>query len=168
MKSKKTSVILILLLVAALVLSFKYVKLRFQYNDLKSRAKSDFARNINEAVNYVDIDKINTGGKDSICPMINMHESLNKAYADAYVFFDDGFVLVAPADLQAYQSTLDEILNKAASGKLTDEDASKIKMMNEDMKLIYKYVNSNDNITMKKYSSELRPQLRVVNINKQE
>ena len=170
MKTKIPLIILILFLATG-ILSYKYLSLRNQQINLINKAKYNFTDHLSSSLifaNKIDINKNTKVSKDSILPLLNMYEHISDANIIAETFFnyDNHFALIDPTDMKEYQLTLSEILYKLSNNTVDDEDTVKMKLLMVDINLIYKYVNENDTFTMKKYITDLRPNLKIIKTSK--
>lgn len=167
LKNKKALMFLILVLIVTSVFSYQYLKLRQEYIILRRDAKYNFTKYLTlslSSANVVDINKINTGDKKSILSLREMYKEISNSTVIAGLSFRDNFFLVDQSDMMTYQLALKKILDKTINNKLTEEDGQEIKLIIEDLTLIKKYVDENDNCDMKKYHTEIRPKLKFIKI----
>lgn len=167
LKNKKSLMFLILVLIVTSIFSYQYLKLRQEYIILRRDAKYNFTKYLAlslSSANAIDINKINEGDKKSILWLREMYEEISNSTVIAALSFKGNFFLIDRSDMMTYQLAVKEILDKTTNNKLTEEDGRKIKLIIEDLTLVDKYVDENNNCDMKKYHTEIRPKLKLLNI----
>ena len=165
MKNKRVTTFLILALFATILLSYQYVKLRFEYNNLRSEAKYEFMQHLSlslSSASVVDINKINEGDKGNIEELRRMNEEINKLSSIPEIVSEQDFVLVDKADMIACELIMMNILTKINKEKLTEEDGRAFNLLGQDLKLIYGYVDKNEKFGRKKYETEVSPNLKIL------
>ena len=165
MKNKRVTTFLVLALFVILGLSYQYVKLRFEYNNLRSEAKYEFMHHLSlslSSASVVDINKINEGDKGNIEELRKMNEEISILSSIPEIVSEQDFVLAEPSNIMICQFILKDILTKVSKEKLTEEDERAFNFLVEDLKLIYGYVDKNDKFGRKKYETEISPNLKIL------
>lgn len=167
MKNRKTQIFLVVAVILIVVLTFKYLALRKNYNTLEDQVKYEIKNHLSSSLtceSNIDLNKIATGDKKSILNLMHMYEEISDLNAILTTSYYGKTTPIDPLIMTDYQLVLKRIVDKSVQNQLKSEDINNVILITKDLELIYKYINENNKLTSEKFIKELEPKLNNLKI----
>lgn len=163
--SYKSKTCFFILIIICLFLSFQYYDLLYKFNKIQKQEKSvllTYLKSCIDNAEKINIEKLLMKENNSILYLINMYEGISNANIVLWTIFKGNIEIIDPMYTAQYTKILKNILEKSLNGNLELKDIRNLKLLIENIKIIYKYIYENNKFIKRDFEIKVLPQLKAI------